>query len=146
MRATIVHRLVRTHGAKFIRFLVSGGLGACVDFGSLQFFVAVMGLTPKYALLGSSTLSLVFVFVANRFFTFRSHGGPAGKQLVRFFVVYLTAATLNYVLSLTFITLGFHYIIAKALAIGLLMFFNFFFLNSYVFKTDSALVDEVLAV
>lgn len=143
MEAILGHPLVKKHGSKFVRFLVCGGLGACIDFGSLNLLIHEHW-QAKYALLVSKGSSLIFVFVSNRYFTFRENGGDAKGQAVRFFMVYLSAATLNYALSLGLITAGIPVNLANALAIGLLMFFNFFFLNSFVFKKMKNLPDEIV--
>lgn len=143
MKAVLRHPFVKSHGAKFMRFIVCGGLGACVDFGLLHLLVAYVGWQEEYALIVSTGCAMVFVFFANRFFTFRARGANAGKQVVRFLMVYLFAASLNYILSLTFIYLGVHYLLSKALAIGLMMFFNYFSLNGFVFK-QAKVSEEIL--
>jgi len=143
MKRLLKHPLVAKHGEKFFRFAVCGGLGACIDFGTLHLLVHYMHWPEKYALIVSTGLAMIFVFIANRFFTFKAQGNGAGQQALKFFMVYLVAAIINYVLSLTFIWIGIHYIIAKAGAIGVVMFFNYFFLNSFVFKKSEQ--DEVVA-
>ena len=144
MKFIFDHPLVRKHGPKFVRFLICGGFGACIDFGSLYFLTHFAHWQPKYALLVCKGLALAFVFVSNRFFTFRGHGGDAKTQAARFFAVYLSAATLNYTLSLTLTTIGIPIMIANALAIGTLMLFNFFFLNFFVFKKGETFSEEVV--
>lgn len=143
MKRLLKHPLVAKHGEKFFRFAVCGGLGACIDFGTLHLLIKEAAWPEKYALIVSTGLAMIFVFIANRFFTFKAQGKDAGQQAVKFFMVYLVAAGFNYTLSLTLIWLGVHYIIAKAGAIGIVMFFNYFFLNSFVFK--KAEKDEVIA-
>lgn len=143
MKKLLQHSFVKNHGSKFMRFVVCGGLGACVDFGTLHLLVAYAGWEEKHALLVSTGLALIFVFFANRFFTFRAHGSRAGKQVIKFLMVYLVAASLNYAFSLGFIAAGAHYLLAKAMAIGLVMFFNYFSLNGFVFKKSPVVADEV---
>ncbi len=137
------HSLAQKHGSKFLRFVVCGGCGACIDFGMLYLLVHFVAWPEKYALIVSTGLAMVFVFFANRFFTFKAVGN-AGNQAAKFLAVYLVAAFLNYTLSLTFIYFGVHYLIAKALAIGVIMFFNYFSLNGFVFKQTSVVSEEVL--
>lgn len=143
MKVIFGHPLWQKHGLKFFRFAVCGGLGACVDFGSLYIFVHILGIPEKYAFVGSTGLAMIFVFFANRFFTFRA-SGSTGNQAIRFLAVYLVAGFLNYVLSLTFFTIGIHYMLSKALAIGFIMFFNYFFLNGFVFRQKTPVSDEVI--
>ena len=77
---------------------------------------------------------MLFVFTANRSFTFRVQGSGAGSQALKFFLVYLVSAFLNYVLSLTLIVVGVHYLLAKGIAIGTMMILNYFFLHTFVFR------------
>lgn len=143
MKRVLSHPLVRSHGPKFLRFLVCGGLGACIDFGTLYLLVHFYSWEEKYALLVSTGLAMIFVFFANRFFTFKVKSTKkGGAQAAKFLIVYLTAAGLNYGISLGLIAAGVHYIVAKALAIGCVMFFNYFSLNSFVFKKGTE--DEVV--
>lgn len=141
----MIRAMVRKHGPSFMRFAVCGGLGACVDFGTLHIMIAYVGWPEEYALLVSTFFALCFVFVANRFFTFRVRGGGYGEQVPKFLMVYLTAAGLNYIISLSLIYVGFHYFIAKAIAIGAIMFFNYFLLRGFVFKKALIPADEVVA-
>lgn len=143
MQVIFRHPLWKKHGMKFLRFAVCGGFGACIDFGTLHVLVGIQGWEEKYALLVSTGFAMVFVFIANRFFTFRVKGGKASTQLAKFLSVYLIAAALNYCFSLFFIWIGLHYFIAKALAIGMVMFFNYFSLNGYVFKQREPAAEEV---
>jgi putative flippase GtrA len=141
----MIRAMVRKHGPSFLRFAVCGGLGACVDFGTLHIMIAYVGWREEYALLVSTFFALCFVFVANRFFTFRVRGGGYRDQVPKFLMVYLTAAGLNYVIALSLIYVGFHYLIAKAVAIGAIMFFNYFLLRGFVFRKALIPSDEVIA-
>lgn len=140
------HPLVVKFGPKFLRFLVCGGLGASIDFGTLRILVHTLHWLPQYAFILSTSLSLIFVFLSNRFFTFRGVTGDPKSQMMKFFLVYMSAAFLNYVLSVSLTFMGINYMLAKALAIGILMFFNFFFLNSFVFRKLHVEADEGIEV
>jgi len=138
-------QILRTHGSSFVRFAVCGGLGACVDFGTLHLLVAYASWEEQYALIVSTGLAMTFVFFANRFFTFRVRGGGVSTQIAKFLSVYLTAAGMNYALSLTLIVLGVHYLFAKAVAIGTIMFFNYAMLRGFVFRKPVLPDEEVIA-
>lgn len=142
MRHLFSHPLIQKHGAKFLRFAVCGGLGACIDFGVLRFAVHTLGWPEKYALIASTGLAMIFVFFANRLFTFRATHGSAHGQAFKFFLVYLFAAILNYCLSLGLIFVGVQYLLAKAIAIGCIMFFNYFCLNQFVFRVLGANAED----
>ncbi len=142
MRRFLHHSLIQKHGAKFLRFAVCGGLGACIDFGILRFSVHTLLWPEEYALIASTGFAMIFVFFANRFFTFKATSGHAGGQALKFFLVYLFAAVLNYCLSLGLIFIGVQYLLAKAIAIGCIMFLNYFCLNRFVFSVLGAQADD----
>ena len=146
MQRLFRHPLIQKHGAKFLRFAVCGGLGACIDFGILRFSVHTLLWPEKYALIASTGLAMIFVFFANRFFTFQATSGHAGGQAFKFFFVYLFAAILNYCLSLGLIFIGVQYLLAKAIAIGCIMFFNYFCLNRFVFGMLGTRADDEIIV
>jgi len=139
-------RRIKKHGPAFLRFAVCGGLGACIDFGTLYLLVGVAGWEEAYALILSTGMAMIFVFFANRFFTFRIRGSGTSKQAAKFLMVYLVAASMNYILSLSLIYIGVHYLLAKAMAIGTMMFFNYFMLHGFVFRKKLIPYDEVVVV
>ncbi len=117
-----------------MRFLFSGGLGATVDFGLLLVGTRILGWQPEWALLLSGSCALLTVFLANKYFTFRRHDTKAATEAWKFLMVYGTSACLNYGLSLFFVSLGLIEVVAKALAVGILMFVNYLFLQGFVFR------------
>lgn len=129
-----LHARARRHAPVFMRFLLSGGLGATVDFGTLLLGTRYFGWLPEMALLLSGALALATVFLANKYFTFRRHDTKAQSEAWKFLLVYGTSACLNYVLSLLFIQAGLPEFLAKAGAICVLLGVNYIFLHGFVFK------------
>lgn len=121
------------HVGQALKFGLCGGGGAMIDFGVLHLLVRYALWPEKYALLVSGSFALLFVFLTNRFFTFRGRGSDPRRAAAKFLVVYLTAAFLNYWISLGLIWAGVHYLLAKAIAIGIIMCFNYVLLHSFVF-------------
>ena len=124
------------HAPQAFKFGLCGGGGALIDFGVLHLLVAYAHWPEQYALLISGGLALLFVFLGNKYFTFRAREAATGRSAIKFFFVYSTAAFLNYCLSLGLIWIGIHYLIAKALAIGIIMCFNYVLLHSFVFREE----------
>lgn len=116
-----------------MKFAVCGGLGACIDFGTLWLGVQVLRYPEKIVFFFSTTLATIFVFFANRWFTFESKG-QARSEILKFILAYSIAGFLNYLVSMGFFLLGVQYLLAKALAIGIIMFFNYFCLQRFVFR------------
>ncbi len=116
-----------------LKFALSGGVGAVIDLGTLTALVRIAHVRPEWAATCSSFFSLLVVFLMNKFITFRSRKGKASTQILKFGIVYAIAICLNIGLSILFIRLGVHYFFAKVLAIGIVMFYNYFMLHSFVF-------------
>ena len=142
MRRVLHHPFVRKHGSKFLRFLVAGGSGFAVDAGTLL-ILRHFGWEAQYALVVSGALSLLVVFLINKYFTFQDRRpGQHGAQAAKFLVVYGCSAVANYLLSLGFITVGMPDFVAKALATALLLFANYAFLRGFVFRGAASLRDS----
>lgn len=140
----MIWSLWQKYGSSFLRFAVCGGLGAVIDFSTLHALVAYARWSEEYALIVSTGLAMIFVFFSNRFFTFGVRGSGASGQAAKFFLVYMVAAGMNYTLSLGLVYAGMFYLLAKGIAIGTIMFFNFFMLRGFVFK-KALMTDEVIA-
>ncbi len=121
-----------------LKFALSGGVGAVIDLGTLTALVRIAHMRPEWAATCSSFLSLLVVFLMNKFITFRHRKGKASAQILKFGFVYAIAICLNIGLSIFFIRLGVHYFISKMLAIGIVMFYNYFMLHSFVFRRSSS--------
>lgn len=135
MRRLLVHPFARRHGPQFLKFAVCGGIGAVIDFGSLAILVEFLGVPPQAALFFSSLFAMVFVFLANKFFTFRNHDRQVGGQAAKFLIVYGLALLFNASLSNLFLWLGAHYALAKALAVGVVMFWNYALSHGFIFRS-----------
>jgi putative flippase GtrA len=128
------------HLPTFLRFLVSGGLGAMVDFGTLLTGTRLFDLPANVAFAISGLAALAVVFLSNKYFTFqRRETQGSTKQAVLFLFVYGTSVTLNYLVSLSFYHFGAPDYLAKAGAIGLLLFFNYACLHKVVFPAIARL-------
>ncbi len=136
MRTLLHHPFVRTHFPKFWRFAVCGGIGSLIDLGSLHLFVSAFEVSQYIAPIYSTLLSVTFVFLANRFFTFREAEKKYGSQALKFAFVYGVAIIMNIALTNTFIWVGIHYLLAKVLAIGVGVFWNYFMSHGFVFKAS----------
>lgn len=83
----IVRRLVARHAEK-LRFALVGVANTALDFALLFVFVA-LGVNQYLANYMSTSLSIIFSFVMNRRFTFRSEGSKR-REIVPFVLVTLT--------------------------------------------------------
>ena len=136
---------IRRHAPVFARFLVSGGLGASVDFGTLLLCTRVLNWPPATALLLSGSLALLTVFLCNKYFTFRLHETKARSEAWKFLLVYGNSALMNYLISLCLIHfLAVPEFIGKAVAVVSLLGLNYVFLRGFVFKPGKAGSGDVI--
>lgn len=124
--------------------MIAGGSGAVIDFSLLNFLTWFFTLDPRVANIFSTLIASLVVFLINKYFAFRHRQGNAGTQAVRFAIAYALAYVLNVAFTALFITVGVHFFpsiavplisnLSKAMAIGAVMFWNYFLLHSFVFR------------
>lgn len=128
------HPLWKKHASQGLRFAVCGAIGAIIDLSSLRMFVGGFGLDPKLAFLLSSLLSVTFVFFANKFFTFKNRSKSVGSQATKFAVVYGPAIFFNVAIASYLESVGLQYLLAKMVAIGIVMVWNYALSHGFVFR------------
>ena len=132
----------RQEAKRFIKFATVGAAGAVTDFAILNLLIQVAGFQEWQANAVSFTVAVIQNFFLNRRWTFpESQERHAGKQLGQFTLVSVIGLALNMAVFLAFhhtfeaqwIALvgdqhmGFtlSYNVAKLLAIGVVLFWNF---------------------
>ncbi len=145
-----ITNLYQTHPkefSRFIKFSIVGAIGAVIDFGLLNLFLHLFrdvfewNLLAQYSINGNlllaNTLSvsaaIVSNFVWNRLWTFpESRTRKKRKQLPQFTLVNLVGLLINNVIVVgldavlvSFVGEPWSYNIAKAIAIGVVLFWNF---------------------
>ncbi len=126
-------RVQRKEMTRFIKFAIVGAIGAVVDFGVLNFLVLVAGLTPLQANPFSFSAAVISNFTWNRLWTYpESRKFKKRTQLPKFALVNLIGLGINQIvlgvvlhLVEPFIAHPWDYNFAKALAIGVVLFWNF---------------------
>lgn len=122
------------HVEKGVKFAMSGGLGAIIDFSGLFVLQNVFDVDARFAVVLSTLPAIVVVFLMNKYFTFRDTRRNHGTQATKFLLVYGAAFLWNSGLSLLFLALGLPAPIAKACAILCVALWNYILLNSFVFR------------
>lgn len=118
---------------RFIKFAVVGAFGAIVDFGTLNFLVLVVGLTPVWANPFSFIAAVISNFTWNRLWTFpESRERNVTSQLGKFALVNIIGLGINqiiFVIALNYagayLSTPWDYNLSKAIAIGIVLFWNF---------------------
>ena len=142
----------RTLAKQFVKFAITGAIGAVVDFSTFGFLTRIAGWHTTYTILGTEIIAAnnvsVFLaicsnFIINRYWTFKDTGGNAAKQGAGYFTLNLFTWALNQILVSLLV---FHVallnqlfgserdLVAKALAIGIILFVNFFGSKLFIFK------------
>ena len=117
---------------RFLKFSVVGTIGALVDFGMLNLGIQVFGLAKWLANTFSFVAAVLSNFTWNRLWTYpESREKPMGPQMLQFGVVNLVGYGINQAIFLSLDKYVFYewgawgYNISKAIAIGVVLFWNF---------------------
>ncbi len=153
----------RKEFTRFSKFMVVGLIGAVVDFGTLYVMHILVGLPIVAANTISFTAAVISNFTWNRYWTYPdSRSKPIRTQLVQFFVVNIAGWAINTGILLLLrnpltalvgslapaiavfanaeTAYKFGYNLAKAIATGVVMFWNFF-INRFWTYSDVKLGD-----
>lgn len=142
----------RAHARQGMSFIVCGVLGAAIEFSILRVLVGQYGVSPLLSYIPSAGIPAFFVFIFNKFVTFRVHGGAA-RQSWRFVAVYSATFCFNYLLSSSLFLLGERLLpgsillpalpafttvhiayLAKAVAIGVTAIINYALSHAFIFR------------
>jgi len=119
------------------RYLVSGSLAAAVLFIVLTLMVEVFGTPPWVASPVAFVAGALVNYVLQYHWTFQAEGSHR-VMFTRFILVTLATMSLNTALFWVFTHLmAIHYLIAQALAIGLIIGVNYVINKHYTFAADS---------
>jgi len=118
---------------RFIKFAIVGAIGTVVDFTTLNILHLAFGLSLPVANTISFCLAVISNFTWNRLWTFpESRQRPLGTQLLKFGAVNLVGLVINQVVFLGLNHYVFEpwlgelgYNVAKAIAIIVVLFWNF---------------------
>lgn len=151
------HRYLPPPLREFVKFGITGSVGFVVDFGVFLTLTRLVGWRTVYLLLGyeliaanlvSVLTAIIAVFLLNKFWTFRDpRADVMVRQGSRFFLLYFVTYVLNQVLTSFFAfrvpVLGAIFgenvdIVAKIIAIGLILSLNFLGSKFLVFRGASA--------
>ena len=128
---------------RFLKFAVVGTIGAVVDFSVLNWLVLGVGMPKEYANLVSVTCAIFSNFTWNRLWTFpESRERPLHTQFGKFALVNVFGLAINQTVfvgtdALIFDPLFPHpldYNLAKAMAVIVVLFWNFFVNRNWTYR------------
>jgi putative flippase GtrA len=133
---------------RFLRFAVVGGIGAVVDFGTFNLLATLLNVPAVWASVLSFTAAIVSNFIWNRYWTYPDSRSKAiVRQVMEFSAVSVTGLLIrtpifalsegpfqrlfeSFSLDLALPPEFLGHNMALALAVGVVMFWNFF-INRY---------------
>lgn len=128
---------------QFIKFGITGTIGAIVDFSTYNLITRIFGFTAFYTVFGlniivanniSVMLAIVSNFFLNKYWTFRDKNNQVAKQWLGFFTFNVMTWVLNQILVAVFVSsLPIFDVLfgsqednmAKVFAIAIILFVNF---------------------
>jgi putative flippase GtrA len=117
---------------KFLRFLLVGGAGFCLD-AAVTYALVTQGVGPLAARIPAIACAMSFTWWANRRLTFRSQDVQALQEALRYFMVALAMAAFNYAIYAVLIKTGLAMVFAIVLATGMQAVLSFFLYQKLVF-------------
>lgn len=118
-----------------IRFIISGGTSAFVDLLALYVLNSVLLLHYIPSAILAFIIAFGVSFTLHKFWTFKSHGERAHKQVVMYLGTSLFSLALNTLLMYIFVS-KFHFIVLVAqFIVGIIVaFVSYFLSHNFVFK------------
>lgn len=119
--------------SRFVKFAIVGAFGAIIDFGLLNLLRGYLGWPLLWANTASVSAAILSNFTWNRLWTFpESRTRKKRKQLPQFVLINLIGLVINNVIVVgldavlvPYIGEPWSYNLAKAVAIGVVLFWNF---------------------
>jgi len=138
----INERISRLFNERIIKFLISGGSAALLNFALIYIFIEFLGFKTYFlknlANLLVIEICIVFVFTLSRVWTWNDAPKKQGKSLwgqyLSFNLAYLAGIVIKVILFAVFDKLGMFYIINIAIGMVVAAGFDFIFSDKFVFK------------
>lgn len=117
----------------FIRFLLVGGVGFCIDAGLTNLLVQ-RTVEPWLARIPAIFLAMAFTWLANRYFTYRVNKARSTSEAMRYSMVALVMALINYLIYFFLVRFGIWPVAAVTLATACQTLISFHAYRHFVFK------------
>lgn len=126
------------HRVEFTKYFITGVSGVILDMGSLYALKEYANFSPVVAVVINQAVLVNYVFLLNRYWSFKAHTGMARQQIVRFYIL----AGFNYIFSIGWMWVlhhdwGVHYLLARLSNIALAVGWNFLLYKYWVYKSDA---------
>ncbi|TES95224.1 GtrA family protein [Patescibacteria group bacterium] len=120
---------------QFLKFCVVGTVGTAIDFGLFYLLVESAHIWYLLAATISFIVAVINNYIFNKFWTFEDRDKDFLRQFGRFLVVSIIGLGLNVLILYILVEFaGMWYILAKVLATGVVLIWNFFANKYWTFK------------
>lgn len=154
-------RRYRLAAKQFVKFGITGTIGAIVDFSTYNFITRALGFTAFYTVFNvdvivanniSVFLAIVSNFIFNKYWTFRDKSGQVARQWAGFFAFNTFTWLLNQLLVGFFISHVVFFDVffgtqednaAKVVAIGVILFLNFLGSKFLIFNRQKSATTQI---
>ena len=139
---SITERIKRLLSERIIKFLISGGSAAILNFALIYLFVEYLGFKTYFlknlANLLVIEICIVFVFTLSRLWTWNDAPKKQGQsllgQFLSFNLAYLAGIVIKVILFAVFEALGMYYLVNIAIGMVIAAGFDFILSDKFVFK------------
>jgi putative flippase GtrA len=132
----------RPHVRQFALFLVAGGTATVVQYCVLVALVQSARMNPTLATMLAYLCGAMTSYLLNFRFTFKDSGTGFRKGLLKFLVVNVIGLGLNTLIFVTLRHLGAYYLLAQAIATGLVLVWNYAGARVFVFRPRASPLSE----
>ncbi len=126
---------------QFIKFCIIGTSNTILDFGIYLALTRTIIFFREHFLFANAisfSIAVTWSYALNRKWTFRNTHNAVARQFMLFLVINVVALTLNQLLLYSFVTYaGLYDVLAKALAVGIILFWNFFANRAWTFRSHN---------
>ena len=109
-------------------------MGAIFNLGALYLTTDVWGWYYLYGAVVTNILTMILIFLADKYYTFKHNGGEIHVQFLKYVVVYIASNLSSLGLLVFFVeALGWYYLIGQAIATTLVSFLSFLAFKYWIF-------------
>ncbi len=131
--------------ASLVKFAIVGATGLIIDFSITWLLRDVLFVNGYLASGCGFVIAAASNYYINSRWTFKTDSTNRGRQFVLFFIISFVGLGLNIVFLYFFQKLGVSFYISKALAIGLVFFWNFTANSVITFRPRKAIIANDVA-
>ena len=117
----------------FIRFIIVGGLGFLIDL-FLTYLLISIDLPNWVARIPAIAIAILFTWSSNRYFTYKIKSNITSKETIRYALVAILLALVNYLIYLFLIITGLLPLFAVTIATAIQAIISYYLYPQIVFK------------